>query len=120
MMWEEYYSALRQLPDWMKKPAPFIVEASPLFKKYRAKVFLDLGCGTGRNSIYLAKEGFDVVGIDISRSALKKTKMWSKIEGIPNVTVLRASMINLPFASQTLHAVISLSLIHISEPTRPY
>jgi cyclopropane fatty-acyl-phospholipid synthase-like methyltransferase len=28
---------------------------------------LDLGCGRGRNSRYLARVGFSVVGVDISR-----------------------------------------------------
>lgn len=112
MMWEEYYSALRQLPDWLRKPVPFTVDASSLFRKHGARVFLDLGCGVGRNSIYLAREGFNVVGIDISRGALKKTKMWSKIEGFQNVTVLLASMTNLPFIGRTFHAVISTSVIH--------
>jgi len=31
---------------------------------------LDLGCGTGTNAIYLARHGFRVVGIDISRRAI--------------------------------------------------
>lgn len=111
-MWEEYYFALSQIPDWLKKPVPFIVESSPLFKKIRAERFLDLGCGVGRNLIYLGKGGFDVVGVDISRSALKKTKAWLKIEGLLNVAVLRASMIKLPFVTKSFHAVISVSVIH--------
>lgn len=111
-MWEEYYSVLHKLPDWLKKPIPFIVDSLPLFKERGARLFLDLGCGMGRNSIYLGKEGFDVVGVDVSRSALKKAKAWSKIEGIPNVTVLRASMTQLPFIMQTFHAVVSVSVIH--------
>lgn len=69
MMWEEYYSVLRQLPDWLRKPVPFIIEALPLFRKCEAHQLLDLGCGMGRNTIYLAKQGFDVVGIDVSKSA---------------------------------------------------
>jgi len=111
-MWEEYYSALRRLPDWLKKPISFIVESLSLFKESGARIFLDLGCGVGRNSIYLGKESFDVIGVDISRSALKKAKVWSKIEGVPNVMFLRASMTNLPFARQAFHAVISVSVIH--------
>ena len=111
-MWEEYYSVLSQLPDWLKRPVSFIVDSLPLFKESGARIFLDLGCGVGRNSIYLGKEGFDVIGVDISQSALKKTKVWSKIEGTPNVTVLRASMTNLPFVRQAFHAVISVSVIH--------
>jgi 2-polyprenyl-3-methyl-5-hydroxy-6-metoxy-1,4-benzoquinol methylase len=31
---------------------------------------LDICCGTGTNPIYLAKNGFDVTGIDISLTAI--------------------------------------------------
>ncbi len=31
---------------------------------------LDLGCGTGTNAIYLARRGFDVIGIDLSHRAI--------------------------------------------------
>ncbi len=111
-MWEEYYSVLHELPDWLKKPVPFIVDSLSLFKKQGTQRILDLGCGVGRNSIYLGKKGFDVVGVDISRSALKKADVWSKIEGIPNVIFLRGSMTRLPFLSQSFHAVVSVSVIH--------
>lgn len=35
---------------------------------------LDIGCGTGDNSIWLAKNGFSVVGIDASEIAIGKAK----------------------------------------------
>jgi len=35
---------------------------------------LDIGCGTGRHSIELAKRGYAVVGIDLSESLLKRAK----------------------------------------------
>ncbi len=35
---------------------------------------LDIGCGTGRHSIELAKRGYKVVGIDLSESSLKRAK----------------------------------------------
>ena len=34
--------------------------------------FLDLGCGSGRHSIYLNKQGFCVDGFDVSKQSLKK------------------------------------------------
>jgi len=35
---------------------------------------LDIGCGTGRHSIELAKRGYTVVGIDLSESLLQRAK----------------------------------------------
>jgi ubiquinone/menaquinone biosynthesis C-methylase UbiE len=35
---------------------------------------LDIGCGNGRDCIFLAKKDFDVTGIDISKEALIKAK----------------------------------------------
>lgn len=35
---------------------------------------LDIGCGTGRHSIELAKRGYNVVGIDLSESLLNRAK----------------------------------------------
>jgi len=111
-IWEEYYSVLDALPDWLRKPVPFIVDSMSLFREYGARSFLDLGCGVGRNAVYLGKEGFDVVGVDISRSALKKAKGWSESEGARSVSVLCCSMTSLPFTEQTFHAVISISVVH--------
>lgn len=35
---------------------------------------LDIGCGTGRHSIELAKRGYNVVGVDLSASQLRRAK----------------------------------------------
>jgi 2-polyprenyl-3-methyl-5-hydroxy-6-metoxy-1,4-benzoquinol methylase len=40
----------------------------------RSKRILDIGCGTGRHSIELAKRGYKVVGIDLSESQLKRAR----------------------------------------------
>jgi len=43
---------------------------------------IDLGCGTGNYSIYLASAGFDVTGIDNSPTAIKIAKENAKKKGI--------------------------------------
>jgi 2-polyprenyl-3-methyl-5-hydroxy-6-metoxy-1,4-benzoquinol methylase len=40
----------------------------------RAIRILDIGCGTGRHSIELARRGYTVVGIDLSESLLNRAK----------------------------------------------
>ncbi len=40
-------------------------------KKEKVKSVLDAGCGTGRHTQYLAQQGFDVHGIDISEQAIQ-------------------------------------------------
>jgi 2-polyprenyl-3-methyl-5-hydroxy-6-metoxy-1,4-benzoquinol methylase len=43
---------------------------------------LDIGCGTGRHSIELAKRGYKVRGIDLSESMLAKAREKAKTEGV--------------------------------------
>ena len=43
---------------------------------------ITLGCGTGRETIYLAKKGFDVIGVDFSSSAIKKAQRNARTAGV--------------------------------------
>jgi len=43
---------------------------------------LDLGCGTGTNVLYLARHGFDVVGVDISSRAIAVAQRKIKQAGL--------------------------------------
>ncbi|MDA3886693.1 MAG: methyltransferase domain-containing protein [Candidatus Delongbacteria bacterium] len=51
-----------------------VVEAVELFKTKDYKRILDLGCGTGRNTVYLADNGYNVLAADISEKGLEITK----------------------------------------------
>lgn len=46
------------------------------------KKVLDLGCGEGRDSVYMARLGGDVVGVDVSRAALEKARNRAQSEGL--------------------------------------
>ncbi|AFY55833.1 methylase involved in ubiquinone/menaquinone biosynthesis [Rivularia sp. PCC 7116] len=43
---------------------------------------LDIGCGTGRHSIELAKRGYKVIGIDLSESMLRRAKQKAGEEDV--------------------------------------
>jgi SAM-dependent methyltransferase len=46
------------------------------------KIVLDLGCGTGRNSNYLAENGNNVIGMEISRTAISLAKDRAEVLGV--------------------------------------
>lgn len=43
---------------------------------------VDLGCGTGREAIYLAGKGFEVTGVDISPTAIRMAKQDAVSQGV--------------------------------------
>ena len=55
---------------WVK-PQEDIPKLSRKWKKEGMKRILDLGCGTGRHLVYLAKKGFEAYGIDIAEEGIK-------------------------------------------------
>jgi 2-polyprenyl-3-methyl-5-hydroxy-6-metoxy-1,4-benzoquinol methylase len=44
---------------------------------------LDIGCGTGRHSIELSKRGYNVTGIDLSESQLKRAREKASEQNLP-------------------------------------
>jgi cyclopropane fatty-acyl-phospholipid synthase-like methyltransferase len=42
---------------------------------------IDLGCGAGANSIYLAQKGFEVTGVDFAEAAVEKARARAKEAG---------------------------------------
>jgi SAM-dependent methyltransferase len=55
---------------------------------------LELGCGTGTNSIWLAQQGFKVVGVDISSTAIDLAKKRPAGGGVA-VTFMAADILKL-------------------------
>lgn len=43
---------------------------------------IEFGCGEGRDSIFLAKSGFEVTGVDIAPSAIERAKEWAEQENV--------------------------------------
>ena len=60
---------------------------------------LDVGCGTGRHAIELAKRGYDVTGIDLSEAQLARARQKAEEAGV-EVEFLRLDARELPFNNQ--------------------
>lgn len=66
-----------------KDPSHYLVENFDfIMSRVPGKKALDIACGEGRNSIFLAKMGFQVTGLDISVAGLEKGRQWMEREGV--------------------------------------
>src|SRR6476659_1196820 len=69
---------------------------------------LELGCGTGRVSVPLAKAGVDLVGIDRSAPMLGRLRLASARAGVSDrLRPVRGDIRALPFAPRTFAMVIA-------------
>lgn len=73
--------------------------------KYKGKI-LELGCGTGRVSIELAKAGYSVTGLDLSVSMLKIFK--DKMKKLPKEICEKINLINSNMAEYHIDEKFSL------------
>jgi tellurite methyltransferase len=74
--WDEHYA---QNQDLDLTPAPLLAEVSELVPPGRA---LDLACGAGRNALYLARLGWQVVAVDASAAAIRIVREQAAAAGL--------------------------------------
>jgi len=109
MGWERIY---RQQGDLQFDVLPKITRASKLFKKRRYEKVLDLGCGTGKHSIFLAQKGFEVYATDMSRTGIEIAKKKAESLELTNIHFKQHDMIMVPFTSNFFNVVICIWTIY--------
>lgn len=77
-LWNERYRQKSLV--WGKEPNQFVVERLSGLEPCRV---LDLGCGEGRNAIWLAVQGHDVTGVDVSDVAISRASDIAEEIGVP-------------------------------------
>ena len=94
--------ANRTRPDWDERIVASVSEMLPP----RARV-LDAGCGYGRVALPLAREGYDVTGLDLSPNLIQAARRAADDEGL-RVEFTVGSMTALPYPRAAFDAVICL------------
>jgi len=75
--WDLRYTEKEWL--WSVEPNIFLVDEVGTLPPGRA---LDLACGEGRNAVWLAERGWDVIGVDFSKVALERAEELAKHRGV--------------------------------------
>ena len=106
--WEKVQGLHRQ--TWQEPSGSLVSFASRLKLEGKAKVY-DLGCGIGRHTVYLARQGFHVYASDVSREGLRETELWLDREGL-EARVLCADLASIPFKDRSFDAVVAVNVIY--------
>ncbi|PIN87207.1 hypothetical protein COV19_00970 [Candidatus Woesearchaeota archaeon CG10_big_fil_rev_8_21_14_0_10_44_13] len=107
--WEALFRKKGKIFNRPQEDMPKVIK---LLKKEKAKRVLDLGCGTGRHTVMLAKAGFDVYAIDVSDEGLRQTREWLKQKGLKANLKKASCYKRFPFEDDFFDAVISTQVIH--------
>ena len=96
---------------WLK-PQENIPSLAKKWKKEGVKRILDLGCGTGRHLVYLAKKGFEVYGIDISKTGIKIASGWLKKEKVKAKLKVGDIHKKLPYKDCFFDAIVCIRVLN--------
>jgi SAM-dependent methyltransferase len=83
--WDDFYTdRSRPVPFFVARPDESLVAAVERGSLSGGRA-LDLGCGPGRNALYLAARGFDVDAVDLSSTAVDWARERARETGAENV-----------------------------------
>lgn len=98
------------------QPHESMQEVEAFFKKNGVKKILDLGCGVGRNLIYLSKKGYILAGLDLSGEGIEQLKVILKKEKLQADLTVGDAYKKLPYENNSFDAIVSVQVLqHSSE-----
>src|SRR5580700_4643199 len=78
--WDERYrTGQRAAEDLEAAPNPLLIETA---KRLQPGTALDLACGTGRNALWLAEQGWNVTAVDGAPTAIEILRQRAAEKGI--------------------------------------
>lgn len=108
--WENAYAQLEGVSAF-GEPAEELVRLANLLPPGAS--VLDLGCGEGRNALYLAGRGFEVTAVDISVAGIEKLNHLARQRGLS----LRAEVRDMRHYAfeQKYHLTVAHGSLHLIE-----
>lgn len=97
-------------PSWEGRGVPPEVAALAENGRKQGRV-LDLGCGTGKHSIYLAQQGFTVVGVDFSTKAIELARRNARRVGAA-ADFFTGDVTRLEFLHEPFDLVLDVGCFH--------
>jgi 2-polyprenyl-3-methyl-5-hydroxy-6-metoxy-1,4-benzoquinol methylase len=97
-------------PNWERSGIPEPIQKLTKVDRVTNRA-LDLGCGSGTYSIYLALRGFKVTGVDFSGKAIQLARQKARNSGM-EVDFRIKDVTNLDFIQQTCDVILDVGCFH--------
>lgn len=111
--WDRAYREGRHSQMWDTPwPSPELPGALALLPDRGRAV--DLGCGSGSDAILLAQRGLDVVGVDLSATAVALAKVKAR-SAVVNVEWVVGDVLHLPMQDSTVDLATDRGCLHYLE-----
>jgi ubiquinone/menaquinone biosynthesis C-methylase UbiE len=104
-IWEDKYSAGHMERYPWDTVVTFVFRNFPRERDRKSVRILEVGCGTGSNLWFAAREGFTVAGVDASESAIEAARSRFTADGL-NGDLRVADFTELPFDNESFDLVI--------------
>lgn len=115
VFWDGRYAHARL---YGTEPTSVARQLARLFRQEKVTTVLDAGCGSGRDVLFFAREGFTVTGLDISAHALRWAREEAADTGLP-IALIAGDLLAANLAPGSFDAVVAVHLIHLQpEPVR--
>jgi SAM-dependent methyltransferase len=113
--WEARYE---QGPLYGIAPTSVARRLASLFRREKVVRILEAGCGSGRDALFYACEGFAVTGLDLSANALRWAQERAAREGL-SATFVTGDLLAADLPQGSFDAAVAVHLIHLQpEPVR--
>ncbi len=118
--WNAYYASGEYRQHWdYSHPSSELVAFVAAGSWPTGAAALDVGCGAGREAIFLAGQGFQVTGVDLSEEALRIARDRAAEAGV-HVEWKKGNALELPLPDASVDLVNDRGCFHIiGEEDRP-
>jgi len=110
--WDRVYREypLEALPWELGRPREVLVSVIDSGKVKPGKA-LDICCGAGTNTVYMAQKGFDVTGLDISSQAIEYARRKAREAGV-KIRFIVGNALDFPFEDEEFDFVFDMGCFH--------
>lgn len=113
LRWDKWHQERSGFQSYPNEDFTFFVLRNFGSTEDRSQIrFLDVGCGNGPSTWFLAREGFTVTALDGSRVALDRCRQRLLNDGLGIREFVHSDCVNLPFEDASFECVVDVVCLH--------